>query len=239
MPEVICDQDAARVRYWLATNQHSTASQWAQEWEKRVKTGVVFSIPNEQNEITLARVQVAEGKLESALMNLDQLAIAAENGGRIGHLIEIRNLQALAFQARGDSGMALIILQKSLALAEPEGYIRMFVDEGEPMQEMLRNYVRSSPSVHLAYAQRLLVVFTGIDQSASSRDQTSILVELLTAREKEILQLMAEGLSNNQIAEKLILAEGTIKFYVHSVLEKLGVHNRTQAVMEAKKIKII
>jgi LuxR family maltose regulon positive regulatory protein len=107
------------------------------------------------------------------------------------------------------------------------------------MEEMLRNYVRSSPSVHLAYAQRLLAVFTGIDQSASSRDQTSILVEPLTARETEILKLMAEGLSNSQIAAKLILAEGTVKFYVHSVLEKLGVHNRTQAVMEAKKIKII
>jgi len=237
--EIISDLNAAQVGFWLATGQLSRASLWSQGFSKTIHPEDVFSIPRETDEITQARVSLAEGKPEIALQSLERLAAAAERGGRMGYLIEIRKLQALALQARNGHQQALDMLQKSLALAEPEGYIRIFVDEGEPMRAMLLAYVQAGSYGNTAYAKKLLAVFTGPVPAAPSKAPSSNLVEPLTAREIEVLQAMAEGYSNRQIAEKLILAEGTVKYYVHAVLEKLGVHNRTQALLEAKKLKII
>jgi len=233
VPEVLCDLNAERVGLWLATGRISRASQWSQERQERADPEEPFSIPREQDEITLARVQIAERELEIAIQTLEKLALATENGGRIGQLIEIRKLQALALQARGDQRPALEMLQKVLALAGPAGYIRTFLDEGKPMQEMLLACVQSSPAESATYIKELLAAFDSPRPAAEPR--SSPLADPLTAREMEILLAMAEGLSNRQIAEKFILAEGTVKFYVHAVLAKLGVHNRTQAVVEAKK----
>jgi len=238
-PEVICDLNAVRVGFWLATGQLSRASQWAREWQKSIHPETVFSILTEQNEMTLARVLIAEGRLDVALQTLARLAIAAESAGRMGHLIQIRNLQALAFHDKGNQAQALEMLNESLALAKPEGYIRTYVDEGECMREMLLAYTHAASSENKFHAQKVLEVFPAPGPVGASIARSSNLVEPLTNREIEILQAMAEGCSNRQIAEKLILAEGTVKFYVHAVLVKLGVHSRTQAVFEAKKQKII
>jgi LuxR family maltose regulon positive regulatory protein len=239
LAEVISDLNAARVEFWLAAGQLARASQWAREWQGSARPAEAFSVPGEQDEITLARVQLAEGKFEIALQTLQPLAAAAEAGGRMGHLVEICKLQALALLARGESQQALDRLQKCLALAEPEGYFRIFIDEGQPMRDLLLAGLHTLPPALAAYAQKLLVAFGVPGAAARSAGQTSRLVEPLTEREMDVLRLMGEGFSNHQIAGKLILAEGTIKFYVHAVLEKLGVHNRTQAVLEAKKQKII
>jgi LuxR family maltose regulon positive regulatory protein len=239
VPEVICDLDAVRVGFWLATSQLSRASRWAQEWQKSVHPGIPFSLPKEQSEITLARVLISEGSLDVALQTLERLAIAAESAGRMGHLIEIRKLQALALHGKGNQAQAFGMLNKSLALAKPEGYIRIYVDEGEPMREILLDFMHTAFSENKLHAQKILDVFTTSGSVRASISTSSNLVEPLTTREMEILQAMAEGYSNRQIAEKLILAEGTVKFYVHAVLVKLGVHSRTQAAFEAKKQKII
>jgi LuxR family maltose regulon positive regulatory protein len=239
MPEVLSDLNAVRVGYWLASGQISRALQWSQGFGKSIKPEDGFSIPQEQDEISLARVLVAERQFEIALQNLGSMALVAETGGRTGRLIEIRKLQALALCAMGKQQQALEMLQKSLAMAEPEGYLRIFVDEGEPMQEMLVAYLHAFPAGLTAYARKLLAAFIVPQPTELSKTQSSNLVKSLTSREIEILQAMAEGFSNHQIAEKFTLAEGTVKFYVHAVLEKLGVHNRTQAVLEAKKNKII
>ncbi len=237
--EVVCELNAARVGFWLASRQIAEASRWAQEWEKNSHPEEPFSIPKEQDEITLARVRIAEGNYEIALQTLAYLSRNAEAGGRIGHLIEIRLLQALALQALGDQNQAHGMLQKSLALAEPEGYIRIFIDEGESMRALLLDYGRTSSSGYIAYAHKLLAIFATSDRVVISKPQLPPLVEPLTAREMDVLRSMADGLSNRQIAAKLILADGTVKFYVHAVLEKLGVQNRTQAVIEAKNQNII
>jgi LuxR family maltose regulon positive regulatory protein len=239
LADVISDVNVVRVGLWLASHQIPMASQWVQNWEKSVDPGQPFSIPREQDEITRTHVQIAEGKHEIALHSLEHLASATETGGRIGFLIEIRILQALAFQALHDHGQAHDMLQKSLALAEPEGYLRIYVNEGQPMRELLQMYVHAGRGEQISYAYKLLAAFNVPITSVPVESPLSNLVESLTAREIEILQAMGEGLSNHQIAEKFVLAEGTVKFYVHAVLEKLGVHNRTQAVLEAKKIKII
>jgi LuxR family maltose regulon positive regulatory protein len=238
-PEVICDLNAVQVGFWLSTHQLSKASQWAKEWQKSVRSETSFSILNELNEITLVRVLIAEGSLDVALQTLGRLATATGSGGRMGHLIEIRKLQALAFHAKGNQAQALEILDKSLTLTKPEEYIRTYIDEGEHMREILMTYMHTASSENKLYAQKVLEAFAAPSSVEASIAKSSNLVEPLTAREIEILQAMAEGYSNRQIAEILILAEGTVKFYVHAVLVKLGVHSRTQAVFEAKKQKII
>jgi LuxR family maltose regulon positive regulatory protein len=139
----------------------------------------------------------------------------------------------------GDQKQALQTLHKSLAMAEDQGYVRIFVDEGEPMRKLLLAYVHASLE-YKNYAQKLLAAFAAPGLAAiRSEAKSADLIEPLTAREVEVLRAMAEGFSNHEIAEKLILAEGTVKFYVHAVLAKLGVHNRTQAVIEGKKQNII
>ena len=160
--EIISDLNAAQVGFWLATGQTFQGIRMVARFQQKPSTlRMFFPFREKQDEITQARVLVAEGKLEIALQSLERLAVATERGGRIGHLIEIRKLQALALQARGDHQQALDMLQKSLALAEPEGYIRIFVDEGEPMQEMLLAYLHADlPGNHTAYAQKLLAAFT-------------------------------------------------------------------------------
>ena len=238
-PEVLCDLDAARVSFWLATNQLPKASQWAQEWQKSVQPDAAFSIPQEQNDLTLTRVLISENSLDVALQTLGRLATAAENAGRMGHLIQIRTLQSLSFHKKGIQSLSFEMLGKSLALAEPEGYIRIYIDEGETMRDLIQAYTQTTSSENKLYAQKLLQAFNAAGSDGVSVGSSSNLVEPLTAREFEILQAMAEGLSNRQIAEKFILAEGTVKFYVHTVLVKLGVHSRTQAILEAKKQKII
>jgi len=239
IPEVICDLNAARVGFWLAAGQLSKASQWARERVNKINPVDPYSVPRERDEITLAQVQIAEGNPESALPILEHLAVAAETGGRNGHLIEILKLEALALRAMGDQNRALEMLQKSLAFAEPEGYLRTYLDEGEPIREMLLAYTQVPGAKQAVYAHQLLAAFPtpGLAEPAMARSLNP--VEPLTARELDVLRLMAEGCSNSQIAEKLILAEGTVKFYVHAVLGKLGVRNRTQAGIEAKKQKII
>jgi len=238
-PEVVSDLNAVRVGFWLAAGQVSKASQWAQEWRKNVQPEADFSIPQEQNEITLSRVLIAEGSFDVAVQILERLASATESANRIEHLIQIRNLQALVFHDQGKQALALETLDKSLSLARPEGYIRTYIDEGERLREILLSYVRMTLSDNKLYAQQLLKASTSPGSLGLLGSSSANLVEPLTARELEILQAMAEGYSNRQIAEKFVLAEGTVKFYVHAVLVKLGVHSRTQAIVEAKKQKII
>jgi LuxR family transcriptional regulator, maltose regulon positive regulatory protein len=126
-----------------------------------------------------------------------------------------------------------------LELAAPDGFVCIFVEEGERLRKVLAELENDGGRL-LPYLRKLQSAFPDTTGRLSVPPGTSEgLVEPLTAREIEILHAMAEGLSNNQIAEKFVLAEGTVKFYVHAVLAKLGVHNRTKAVIEAKKQGII
>jgi LuxR family maltose regulon positive regulatory protein len=153
--------------------------------------------------------------------------------------IQLGLLECLARQTLGDRPGSLSALRHVLELAAPEGYVRIFVDEGEWMRKALAELENDATwllptlrKLHSAFPEpsgRLTV----------SADNGGGLAEPLTAREIEILQAMAEGCSNHQIAERFVLADGTVKFYVHAVLEKMGVHNRTQAVIEAKKRRMI
>ena len=156
-------------------------------------------------------------------------------------MIEILNLQALALQAGGREAEARAALERGLTLAEPLGFARTFVDEGTAMARLL--YAAASRGVAPGYARRLLAAFPTpepeVARSASSPDQESDLLEPLSERELEVLQLVADGLSNREIASRLYLSLNTIKGHTRNIYGKLGVHSRTQAVARARALGLL
>jgi ATP/maltotriose-dependent transcriptional regulator MalT len=192
---------------------------------------------HEFEHITLARVLVAASDKESVLQArrfLERLLQAAEQGGRTGNVIEILVLQALAHQLRGDMRAGLAVLQRAMTLAETEGYVRIFVDEGAPMHALLRNVARTSGAA--SYVQRLAFAFEVPvhPESASAEPVVTGLAEPLTARELEILRLVAEGLRNQEIADRLVISLATVKRHIANMYGKLGVDHRTEAVARLK-----
>jgi LuxR family maltose regulon positive regulatory protein len=170
--------------------------------------------------------------LHAALDLLTRLHAAAEAGGRISSQIEILLLQSLAYEALGDSGQARIPLQRALALAEPEGYVRLFVDEGAPLARLLEREMDAGGEMQ-AYLQRLHAAFA-TRLSAPPNLALHPAAEPLTAREREVLHLIAEGLSNQELAARLHLSPQTVKVHTRNIYGKLGVTSRTQAVARGR-----
>lgn len=181
--------------------------------------------------LTEARVHVARGCAAEALAVLTRLQ--AEEVDLVGQflLISVLVVQALALQAQRQMEQALATLGQALALAEPEGYMRIFLDEGPPMAALLRSAV--ARGVALDYASRLVAAF-GEETIAEP-----VLLEPFTERELEVLRLLAAGLSNRAAAEQLFLAVGTVKKYTNNIYGKLGVGSRTQAVARARELGLI
>jgi LuxR family maltose regulon positive regulatory protein len=150
-------------------------------------------------------------------------------------------LQALALQAQGNTDQAIITLEKALTLAEPDGFLCIFVDEGPPMAHLL--YEALSRGIAPDYVRRLLAAFPDVEpeQPDPSKSQApeSAMIEPLSERELEVLQLIAEGLTNAEIASRLFLSLNTIKAHTRSIYGKLDVHNRTQAVTMARALGIL
>ena len=166
---------------------------------------------------------------------LDQLAACqqmAEQSGGLGWAVEIGILRALVHEALGRRADARDDLERALAQAEPEGYMQVFLNEGEPMAALLRR--AASLGSARAYARRLL---DALDQAAAPI--SSPLAEPLTEREMEVLRLMAAGLSNRDIADELVLAMGTVKAHLHNVYAKLQVRNRTEAAARARNLGLL
>ena len=251
--------EAAQAKLALIQDDLPTAVSWSEASELGVEDEP--SYPREEQYLTLVRILIAQGRLDSvgsypadALYLLDGLCKAAEDGGRIGSVIEILALRALAQQARRESTEALAALERSLALAEPEGYIRLFVDEGAPMaallSELLKARSRKARDAKqyplLGYARTLLAQFESPHTSTdppvpggAAQGQDQPLLDPLTAREQEVLALIVEGLSNREIAARLFIEVGTAKWYVHSILRKLEVDSRTQAISRAHELQLI
>ena len=189
--------------------------------------------------VTLARVLFAQGKLDQALSQLTACQQAAEESGGLGWAVEIGILRALVQEARGHRAEALADLERALAQAEPEGYVQVFLDEGEPLAVLLRRV--ASRGVARACAHRLL---DALNRTVAKQEQAATpdhfpLVEPLTEREMEVLRLMAAGLSNREIAEELILAMGTVKAHLHNIYGKLDVRGRTQAAARARELRLL
>lgn len=167
-----------------------------------------------------------------------RLLPAAEAGDRLGSVIEILVLQALAHEAQGNSIAALAPLKRALTLAEPEGYVRIFVDEGRPLQTLLAESL--SRGADAGYVTHLLTAIsrqTGDEPTIP--DPNQLLIEPLSNRELDVLGLIALGHTNQAIADELVIALSTVKKHVNNTFGKLGVSSRTQAVSRARELGLL
>jgi LuxR family maltose regulon positive regulatory protein len=171
--------------------------------------------------------------MDQTLGVLSPLLRASQNLGRTGSAIENLAIQALAFEARGDSGEALDRLDQALTLAQPGGYLRTFIEEGTPMERLLEKADRRG--IAPAYTARLLAAFRGGDPDPSAPLSRAGLIEPLTPREKQVLKMLATDLTLPEIAQELVIADSTVRSHVKSIYRKLDVHSRHEAVLRSKR----
>jgi LuxR family transcriptional regulator, maltose regulon positive regulatory protein len=238
---------ALRARLALAHGQVGDAARWVQQ--RGLTPDDQPSYPREGEYLVLARVLLAQQAPERALGLLGRLHALAAAQGRTGSVIEARALQALALSAGGDQAGALEALAEALTLGAPEGYLRVFVDEGPPMAALLhqllagRRRERPAAAVPREYLARLVEAFeqAGLPVRAPAGGGVVVagLVEPLTARELEVLQLLAAGAPNRAIAEQLVVTQETVKKHLSHLFDKLGVANRTQAVARARQLGLL
>jgi LuxR family transcriptional regulator, maltose regulon positive regulatory protein len=239
---------ALKARVWVAQGKLGKALGWARE--RGLSAHDDLSYLREFEHITMARVILARYKsdreerpIHKAMGLLERLLQAAEEGGRTGRVIEILVVRVLAHEALGERPSALVPLERALTLAEPEGYVRIFVDEGRPMARLLTD--AASRGIMPDYTARLLAAFeaeehksaVGSHLSHAPLDQS--LIEPLSQRELEVLQLIAQGLSNREIGERLFLAVITVKGHNRNIFRKLQVRRRTEAVARARELGLL
>jgi LuxR family maltose regulon positive regulatory protein len=231
---------AMKARIWVAQGKQAEALGWARE--RGLSVDDDLSYLHEFEHVTLARALIARYKndpddsIHKAMGLLERLLQAAEEGGRIGSVIEILVLQALAHEAKDDIPLALASLERALTLAEPEGYARIFVDEGPSMAGLLTrmNASRKSGTLGMeAYIHRLLMQGKP-SPIKGSRPEPS--VEPLSEREREVLRLLETELKGPEIARELFISLNTLRTHTKSIFSKLGVNNRRAAVRRAKEL---
>jgi LuxR family maltose regulon positive regulatory protein len=242
-----CPISAMKARICVAQGSLTKALEWV--CEQGLSVDDAPSYLREFEHVTLARVLIARyqsdrgtDSIHQTIGLLERLLQAAEAGGRMGSVIEILALLALAHAAQGDLPLALVSLAHALALAEPEGYVRLFVDEGEPMAELLTrmNASRESGTLRVKeYIHKLLAAFDTNNDFHPSSFSLQPLVEPLSQRELKVLQLIAQGLSNREIGERLFLALSTVKGYNQKIFDKLQVQSRTEAIVRARELGLL
>jgi LuxR family maltose regulon positive regulatory protein len=231
---------------------------WAREQGLSVENELSYL--REFDHITLARVLLAryqsdraDRSILEAMGLLERLLKEAEEGGRTGSVIEILVLQAIAYHSQGNLPAALKPLQQALALAEPEGYVRMFLDEGPSMLQLLREAAAREimPRQGLpTYTDKLLVAFEAEqkrsagesplpDWQSQSSPALQPLIEPLSQRELEVLRLLKTELSGPEIAHELVISLSTVRTHTKSIYSKLNVNNRRAAVKRAEELRLI
>jgi LuxR family maltose regulon positive regulatory protein len=249
---VIRQMGALRARLCLWRDNLAAAARWAVA--SNLLNDNDFTYGREIEFLTFIRVLFVQTRYAEAIALLERLQRAVEADGRTRCLLEISVLQALAHKSLGQMQQATYALERALSLAEPEGYIRTFVDEGAPMVELLRQFMRDqqrasqsdSSRVLQIYVMKLLAAFppelvpAAIQtHKTSAALPASYLVDPLSERELEVLELIAKGLSNPEIARKLFVAISTVKRHINNIYAKLNVHTRTQAVAKGKELKVL
>jgi LuxR family transcriptional regulator, maltose regulon positive regulatory protein len=230
---------AMRARVWVAQGRLDEALSWARE--RALSVGDDLSYLREFEHITIARVLLTQYAAEREARLLDQAAgllerllQAAEEGARTGSVIEILVLQALGRQARGDIPVALASLDRALTLAEPEGYVRIFVDQGPPMASLLRTVAKQGIAPN--YVRRLLTAMSKTEDTAPVKQG---LIEPLSERELDVIRLLGTDLDGPDIARQLVVSLNTVRTHTKNIYAKLGVNNRRAAVRRAQELDLL
>jgi LuxR family transcriptional regulator, maltose regulon positive regulatory protein len=228
-----------RTRVWMRQGRLGEALGWVRE--QGLSADDDLSYLGEFEHITLARVLLAQYAAErqarffdEASRLLERLLQAAQEGERTGSIIEILGLQALASHARGDNQDALASLQRALTFAEPEGYVRIFVDEGRPMASLLR--AAAKHRITASYVRRLLAA---VDKTQVTAPIQQAMIEPLSERELDVLRLLGSDLDGPDIARELVVSLNTVRTHTKNIYAKLGVNNRRAAVRRAQELDLL
>jgi LuxR family maltose regulon positive regulatory protein len=230
---------ALKARVWIAQGKLSEASAWARE--HGISAADELTSVREFEHITLATVLLAQGihdgddhTIVEAADLAARLLGAAEDGGRPGHAIETLVVQALAGQERGDLAGAMAFLDRAMALAEPEGYVRVFLDQGPRMVALLR--LAAQQPVAPSYVRRLLAAGVTVKAAATVAQP---LIEPLSVRELEVLRLLGTDLGGPDIARELVVSLSTLRTHTQNIYAKLGVSSRRAAVRRAAELDLL
>jgi len=228
---------AERARLWLAQGYVKEAEQWVESIELAEKGEISYA--RELDYLVLARLLLKQNQPERALDLLERLEALARAQGRLESSLMIWLLQALGLEAAGKADQALKVLAMALAQAEPQGYVRTFVDEGRQVASLLHRVLARGLAAE--YAGSLLAAFPSLDREGQASSSSSVhsVIEPLSQRELEVLNLLAGGASNQEIADQLLIAQTTAKKHVSNIIAKLGVKNRTQAVSRARDLGLL
>src|SRR2546428_11768903 len=225
------------VRLWIARGEIERAAHWAEKVQNEKRHSAPLA--RELEDIAVVRVVLAQHKTAEALMRLVPLLETATKQERWGSVIELLLLQMLAYLGRQEEQAALTALTQAVHLADPEGYMRSFLDQGVPMAALLsklRDQQRKQGPT--PYLDSLLEAFKS-EGTRSRQPQPQMLPDPLSKREQEVLHLLVRGASNQDIAEELVVTLDTVKRHVSNILSKLGVSNRTQAVSRARELGLL
>ena len=224
---------------WIAQGRVGEALSWARK--RNVSAQDDLRYLREYEHVTLARALLAQHKsdqtdrpLREAMDLLERLLNAAEAGGRTGAVIEILVLQALAYQAHGDIPTAVVRLGRALTPAEPESYLRIFVDEGPPMASLLQNAAKHGLARNYV-GQLLTVIGSAEDKTPPNQG----LIEPLSERELDVLRLLGSDLDGPGIARELTVSLNTVRTHTKNIYHKLGVNNRRAAVRRAVELALL
>jgi LuxR family maltose regulon positive regulatory protein len=244
--------EALKAKVYLKQGRLARAQDWARARELSADDEISYL--GEFEHLILARVLMAEYQSRQgrrsflgAIGLLERLLKAAEAQGRTGSVIEILVAQALAHQSQGNLPLALASLERALTLAEPEGYVRLFVDEGKPMRLLILDFrsrieKQSSGQGHplLVYVEKLLSAFErAVEKQPTTLPKKPDMIEPLSERELEVLRLVAQGLTNNEISQRLVLALSTVKGHNLRIFGKLQAQNRSEAVARARELGLL
>jgi LuxR family maltose regulon positive regulatory protein len=239
-PWITSPISALKVLFWLATGNLNAAVKWAQK--RGMSVDDKLSHLYELEYLALAHILMAQNKLDDAERLLQRLIEEAQAGNHVYMMIEMRLWRALVLTLKADTAAALAELKLALALAEPGGCIMIFVSKGKPVADLLeeiavvkkRDHDAAKAGFSLSFAQKILSAFKAV-----TPPKIDGLLDPISEREMEVLHLIAAGLSNREIAEKLFISLNTVKTHTKNINSKLDVNSRTRAVARAKELGLL
>jgi LuxR family maltose regulon positive regulatory protein len=248
-PEMILHVKAQRTRIARLQGDRGSLANWAEGYQASVGPGAPKHKPAEIlpgfADLTHVRALLGLGRIDEAMPLIENLLEHAQATDQTRHTLELLVLKAEGMQARGETSQALDAFEQALVIGEPEGFVRTFVDEGASISNLLLAGREQLSRVGGTYIETLLEALgLHVGDTASPGAGVPIavgqsLVEPLTARELEVLQLLEAGLHNSEIAERLVVSLGTVKRHTGNIYSKLGVESRTQALARARHLGLL